>query len=147
MTRRILAFACAVLATYVLASFASTQTILNTVSSFGLAVGLSVRGEATLHDLAGLAPTYLPIITVALLVAFPATALALRFVPVPRVLAYAVAGAAALFTLHALMAAVMGMHPLPATRSGLGIALQAAAGAVGGWAFAHIAPGPRSREG
>ena len=139
MTRRIAAFACAALATYVVASIASTQSILHEVASFGLPVGLGVRAEATLHDLLGLAATYLPIVAIALLVAFPVTALVLRFVPGPRLLAYAIAGAAALLALHALMAAVLGMHPLPATRSAVGLALQAAAGAIGGLTFARIA--------
>ena len=143
MTRRIAAFACAVLATYVAASIASTQTILHGVSSFGLPVSLGVRADATVHDLLGLAATYLPILAITLLVAFPATALVLRFAPIPRLLAYALAGAAALFALHALMAAVLGMHPLPATRSATGMALQAAAGAIGGLTFARVAPGPR----
>ena len=139
MTRRIGAFVCAVLVTYLAGSMLSTQMILHEVSSFGVSVDFATRVSATLHDLVGLAVTYLPIIAIALLVAYPVTALVLRFVPGPRAVAYAIGGAAALFALHSLMFAVLGMHPLPATRSGLGMALQAAAGAIGGWTFARIA--------
>ena len=139
MTRRIGAFACAVLITYLVGSALSTQAILQEVASFGVPVDFATRITATLHDVAGLAATYLPIIAVALAVAYPTTALVLRFVPGPRALAYAIGGAAALFALHSLMFAVLGMHPLPATRTGLGMALQAAAGAIGGWTFARIA--------
>ena len=144
MTRRIGAFACAVLVTYLVASTLSTQMILHEVSSFGMTVDIATRVGATLHDLSGLAVIYLPMIAITLIVAYPVTALVLRFVPGPRALAYAVGGAAALFALHSLMFAVLGMHPLPATRSGLGMALQAVAGAIGGWAFARIAPPRRS---
>ena len=113
MTRRIGAFVCAVLVTYLAGSALSTQMILHEVSSFGVPVDFATRIGATLHDTAGLAVTYLPIITIALIVAFPVTALILRFVPGPRALAYAIGGAAALFALHSLMFAVLGMHPLP----------------------------------
>ena len=139
MTRRIGAFVIAVLVTYLAGSALSTQMILQEVSSFGVPVDFATRITATVHDLAGLAVTYLPIIAIALIVAYPVTALVLRFVPGPRALAYAIGGAAALFALHSLMFAVLGMHPLPATRSGFGMALQAVAGAIGGWAFARIA--------
>ena len=143
MTRRIGAFVCAVLVTYLAGSALSTQMILQEVASFGVPVDFATRIAATLHDLAGLAVTYLPIIAIASLVAYPVTALVLRFVPGPRAVAYAIGGAAALFALHSLMFAVLGMHPLPATRTGLGMALQAAAGAIGGWTFAAVAR-PRS---
>ena len=139
MTRRIGAFACAVLVTYLAGAALSTQAILHEVSSFGVPVDFATRIAAILHDLAGLAATYLPIIAIALLVAYPVTALVLRFVPGPHAVAYAIGGAAALFALHSLLFAVLGMHPLPATRTGLGMALQAAAGAIGGMTFAGIA--------
>ena len=76
-----------------------------------------------------------------MVIAYPVTALVLRFVPGPRAVAYAIGGAAALFALHSLMFAVLGMHPLPATRSVIGLAWQAAAGAVGGYVFARLSPG------
>ena len=147
MTRRIGAFVCAVLVTYLAGSALSTQMILHEVSSFGVPVDFATRIGATLHDLAGLAAAYLPIVAVALVVAYPVTALVLRFVPGPRVLAYAIGGAAALFALHSLMFALLGMHPLPATRTGLGMALQAVAGGIGGCAFACLARPRKTSEG
>lgn len=147
MTRRIGAFVCAVLVTYLAGSALSTQMILHDVSSFGVTVDFATRIGATLHDLAGLAVTYLPIIAIALIVAYPVTALALRFVPGPRVLAYAIGGGAALFALHWLLFAMLGMHPLPATRTTLGMLLQATAGAIGGLAFAAVTrPGQRRQR-
>lgn len=138
MTRRIGAFVCAVLVTYLAGSALSTQMILHEVSSFGVPVDFATRIGATLHDIAGLAVTYLPITTIALIVAYPVTALVLRFVPGPRALAFAIGGALALYALHSLMFAVLGMHPLPATRTTLGMLSQAVAGALGGLAFAAI---------
>ena len=138
MIRRITAFAAGVLATYVLAAVASTQIILSEVAALGMPVGLGDRAAATLHDLAGMAVAYLPLLGASLLAAFAVAALALRWVRIPPALGYALAGAAALWALHAIMVAVLGMHPLPATRTALGMAAQAAAGGCGGLLFARL---------
>ena len=141
MIRRVTAFAAAVLATYVLAAVASTQTMLGEVAALGLPVSFGNRTAATLHDLAGMAMSYLPLIGASLLIAFPLTALILRYVGLPRTLGYVFAGGAALWALHLIMIATFGLHPVPATRTALGLALQAAAGLVGGYVFAGIASG------
>ena len=141
MIRRIAAFAAGVLATYVLAAIASTQMILHQVAALGMPVSFGERAAATLHDLAGMAVAYLPLIGASLLVALPVAALALRYVPLPRALGYALAGGAALWALHLIMIAVFGMHPVPATRTALGLALQAGAGLVGGYVFARLTAG------
>ncbi|MCY4212888.1 MAG: hypothetical protein OXF68_04605 [Gammaproteobacteria bacterium] len=141
MIRRVTAFAAGVLATYTLAAIASTQMILGEVAALGLPVSFGNRTAATLHDLAGMAMSYLPLIGASLLIAFPLTALILRYVGLPRTLGYALAGGAALWALHLIMIAAFGLHPVPATRTALGLALQAAAGLVGGYVFARIASG------
>ena len=141
MIRRIAAFAAGVLATYILAAIASTQTILRQVAALGMPVSFGDRAAATLHDLAGMAVAYLPLIGASLLVALPLAGLALRYVPLPRTWGYALAGGAALWVLHLIMIGTFGMHPLPATRTALGLALQAATGMVGGYVFARLAPG------
>ena len=138
MIRRIGAFVASVLAVYVLAALVSTQMTLNNVVALGLPVTVADRFAAALHDLAGLAPTYVPLIAISLLIAFPIMALVARFVPVPRTLGFVLAGAVALLVVHLAMYAVLGMHPLPVTRSVIGLAGQVAAGAVGGLAFAVL---------
>ena len=144
MIRRIGAFAAAVLATYALGAIASTQMILSEVATLGMPVNFGDRAAATLHDLAGMAMAYLPLIGASLLVAFPVAALALRYVRLPRVLGYALAGGAAIWALHLIMIAAFGMHPVPATRTALGMALQAGAGLVGGYLFARLTAGTPS---
>ena len=141
MIRRIGAFVAAVVATYALGAIASTQVILSEVAAFGLPVGAGVRADATLHDLVGMAVAYLPLIGASLLIAFPVAALALRYVPLLRALGYALAGGAALWALHLIMIGVIGMHPLAATRTAFGLALQAGAGLVGGYVFARLTAG------
>ena len=145
MIRRIGAFAAGVLATYVLAAVASTQMILGEVADLGMPVNFGDRAAATLHDLAGMAMAYLPLIGASLLIAFPVAALALRYVRLPRTLGYTLAGGAAIWVLHLIMIASFGMHPLPATRTALGMALQGGAGLVGGYLFARLTAGtPRT---
>lgn len=141
MIRRIAAFAAGVLATYIVAAIVSTQMILGEVAGLGMPVSFGDRAAATLHDLAGMAMAYLPLIGASLLVAFPVAAVALRYIRLPRTLGYALAAGAALWTLHLIMIATFGMHPVPATRTALGLALQAGAGVVGGYVFARLALG------
>lgn len=138
MIRRIAAFVGAVLTTYVLGAFASTQMVLNAVDALGVPVGVATRATAVLHDLPGMAPVYGPMITIAFLVAFPVAALVMRFVPGPRTLGYVLAGALALLAVHILMPSLLGMHMFAATRSLAGMASQVAAGAVGGYVFARF---------
>lgn len=138
MIRRIGAFVASVLVVYLLAAFISTQMTLNIVVALGLPVTVADRAAAAMHDLAGMAPTYVPLVAISLLVAFPVAALVARFVPAPRTLGYALAGAVALLVAHLTMYAVLGMHPLPVTRSVIGLFGQVAAGAVGGLVFALL---------
>ena len=136
------AFLLAVIITYVIGSIASTQTILANVVELGVAVGWSDRLSATMHDLVGMAPTYLPVILVGFLIAFAVTALILRFAPNLRSIGYVLAGVTAVLTVHMAMQALLGMHPLPATRTLIGLLLQGAAGAVGGYVFVRITRQP-----
>lgn len=138
MIRWLAAFAAGVLATYVLAAVVSTQMILAEVAALGLPVSFGDRAAATLHDLAGMAMAYLPLIGLSLLIAFPVAALVLRYVRLPRALGYALAGGTAIWALHLIMIATFGMHPVPAARTALGLALQAGAGLVGGYVFARL---------
>lgn len=141
MIRRIAAFATGVLATYIVAAIVSTQMILGEVAGLGMPVSFGDRAAATLHDLAGMTMAYLPLIGASLLVAFPVAAVALRYIRLPRTLGYALAGGTAIWALHLIMIATFGMHPVPATRTALGLALQAGAGVVGGYVFARLAAG------
>ncbi len=132
------AFFAAVVVAYLLGAIVSTQTILQNVVAMEVPVGWGDRIGATLHDLGGMAPTYLPIIAVGFLVAFPLTALIVRFRPNLRSIGYVLAGAVAVLAIHLAMQALLGMHPLPTTRTVLGLLLQGAAGAAGGYAFVRI---------
>ncbi len=142
MLRILVAFLAAVVATYLLAAAFSTQVILHQVADLGLPISLSVRLDTTLEDLLAMLPMYLPFVAASLFVAVPVSALALKVVPLPRALGCVIGGAAALWALHTIMFAVFGIHALPATRSIVGLATQAIAGAIGGYVYAKLSKRP-----
>lgn len=135
MLRAVKAFLPTVLVAYVLASVVATQIVLSQVASMGVAVSLADRGAATVHDLLGLATSYLPLVAVALVLALPAAAGLLRLVPTQRALLYPLAGFVALVSLHLIMKAVLGVSGIAATRTLPGLLSQGFAGAIGGLCF------------
>lgn len=145
MRRILIAFLAAVAVTYLLASALSTQVVLHQVADLGMPVSLRVRLDTTLQDLLGMLQAYLPLVAASLLVALLVSALALKFIPIPRTLGFLIGGGVALWALHMIMFAVFGMHPLPATRSAVGMATQVLAGAVGGYVYAKLSEQPATK--
>lgn len=138
MFRWLLAWLAACLVTYTIGSVFMTQVVLADVTAFGVDVDPGARVRMTLEDLAGLAGSYLPLVAVALLVAFVvATALARRWPAAWRGLCLA-AGASSIGALLGIMTAVFGMNPLAGATGAVGLTLQMLAGLFGGGAFAAI---------
>jgi hypothetical protein len=81
---------------------------------------------------------YLPIMTVALLVAFPIAALIIRWVPQLRTLGFVLAGIVGMFALIMFFKVTMGTNPLVVTRTFVGIASQCIAGALAGLIYARV---------
>ena len=145
MLRVTVAFVAALALSYLLGSLLATQFILHEVAGLGLPVPWAVRLETTLFDLAGLARSYLPLLAVALVVALPVAAGLVRLVPGARLAWYLAAGCAAVLALHLIMAAVLGVTGIAATRSLPGLLAQGAAGAAGGALFHALTAGRRPR--
>jgi hypothetical protein len=137
-----LAFVVAVATAYLFAVLMYTQLNLGNLVELGLDVTMDVRIDAALHDLAGMAPTYAPLIAVALLLSFAVTGLVLRWVPQIRTLGYLVGGFVAIFVMEALMTNVISFHILPVTRTTVGLLSQCLAGAFGGYVFVLLAGHP-----
>ncbi|XOV81487.1 MAG: hypothetical protein ACFHXK_11440 [bacterium] len=134
----VLAFVLAVITAYVLAVLAYTQLNLANIVEMGLPVSMTDRIGAAGHDLMGMATLYLPIIAVALLLAFGFTAIVLRWVPQLRTLGYILAGFVGIFAVDFALGALLtgGTHPLAVTRTTIGLLSQCVAGAIGGYVFA-----------
>jgi hypothetical protein len=137
------AFLAALALTYLLGSVLATQFVLHEVAGLGLPVPWAVRLDTTLFDLAGLARSYLPLLAVALVLALPVAAGLTRFMPGARPILYPAAGFVAVLALHLIMAAVLGVTGIAATRSLPGLIAQGLAGAAGGALFHVLTAGRR----
>ena len=136
--KTLLYFIVTVLATFLLVSIIGTQLVLADILSFGLAVSLSDRVSATLHDIGGLA-TMLPIlISVTFLLAFVIAETARRVLNGKRNYWYMVAGMTSLPASLVLIKTLMGGTVFAAARTGAGMLLIALCGLFGGWLFARL---------
>lgn len=143
MVRTLAAYVAAVLVTYVTAAIAHTHSVMGNLTDMGVAVTAADRLQATLHDLQGMAPLYLPIIAVALAVAFPVAAAVIRFNPRWRPLGYSLAGGAAVLVVHVVLYQAFSITPIAAARTTGGLTIQALCGALGGWVFRMCLPSRR----
>lgn len=144
MVRTLGAFVVAVLVTYVTAAAAATQSVMGRLLDLGAPVTLAVRAEATWHDLFGMASSYLPILAIALLIAFPVAALVIRFLPDWRRVGYPLAGAVAVLAVHVILEQLFMITPVAATRTLAGLGVQVLCGALGGWVFLRVLPARRA---
>ncbi len=144
--KNLLAFVAAVIVAYLVAVISYTQLNLANLVEMGLSVSFGDRVGAGLHDLAGMAPLYLPIIGVALLLGFSVAALIIRFVPQLRSLGYVLAGFVAIYAVDFALGNLVasGTHPLAVTRTTVGLLSQCFAGAVGGYVFVRMLGTPNA---
>ena len=91
-------FIAAVLVTVTVASFAHTHFTIQALRAVGAEVPPSVAMETVGGDIVGLAPSFGAVIAIALLLGFVIAGLVRRFVRLPRPIAFALAGGAALAT-------------------------------------------------
>lgn len=135
--RRIGSFVLAVAVTYLLAVISASQHVAASLESMGAEVSFGTRLEMIVHDLGGMATSFLPMLLVGFLVAFGVTALLLRWLPRRRYLLYSIAGAAAVATIHLALNAAFDITPVAVARTGGGLVIQALCGAVGGYLYAR----------
>ena len=140
MVRVLAAYVAAVLVTYASAAMAHTQSVMARLADMGVNVALSDRVGATLHDLIGMAPLYLPILAAGLAVAFPVASGVIRYVPRWRPLGYSLAGGFAVLVIHVVLYQTFSITPIAAARTTTGLTVQALCGALGGWVFRRCLP-------
>ena len=131
-------FVAAVLVTFATASFAHTHLIIQGLREVGAEVPPSVELATAGGDLVGLAPSFGIVIAIALLLGFLVAGIARRFVRLPRPIAFALAGGAALATALWLMHLSYEITPIASARSWAGFLTLCAAGALGGLVFASV---------
>jgi hypothetical protein len=134
------AWLAASVATFLLASVVHSQFVMARLVAMGVEIPAGLRAQTTVGDIAGLAPAFLPVVAVTLLLGFLIAGFVLRFAPNLRGLAFPVAGFAAMAAMLLLMQAVFKMTPIAGARDTGGWLLMLVAGGVGGWLFARLRP-------
>ena len=138
MLLRIYGFLAAVVATYTLAVIGYSQINLLNLVEMGIAVDFAMRVQTLQHDLVSMLDLFLPIVIVALLLAFLIGAMIIRRVPHLRTIGYVLAGTMGIYGVIVSLGLMMGTNPIAVTRSAAGLLSQVAAGAVGGLVFALV---------
>ena len=136
--KSILAYLVATVVAYLLTSAMGTQFVLADIKSYGLVVSLSDRVAATLHDIAGLVPVLLILVSATYLVAFIIAALSHRFVGGSRLYWFLVAGFTSLPATMMLMKSTMGITPFAPAGTNFGLFLIALCGLAGAWVYARL---------
>jgi len=137
MIRKLGAYLSAIIVAYLLAAVTATQSVVARLGEIGIDVDLKERLGMTLHDIAGMAGMFLPMIAAGLLAAFLVTALLCRWLGRRPVALYVLAGAVALVAIHLTLKLAFGITPIAVARTMGGLFIQGLAGAVGGWFYAY----------
>lgn len=146
MLRWVASWVVASLLAYVLGSALMTQRVLAGLAQFDApAVSLGTRFSMTLADIQGLSASYLPLLGIALLIAFLVATLLNRRLGAPWLPVCLAAGGAGVLCLLLIVQQVLGLNPLSGTRGVGGHLLQTLAGLAGGWLFGRLA-GPARRD-
>jgi hypothetical protein len=138
--RAIIAYAAAVVATYLLGSTVSTVSIMTSIGGMGVNVQVTDVLVAVGTDWAGLAGSYLPLIALAMVVALPVAGQLHSRMGAPRRTVYLLAGLVAMLALHLIMEATLGLVGFAAARSIPGLVAQGLSGALGAWVFTRVYP-------
>ena len=138
MIRKLAAYLLAVVVAYTLASITATQSVIARLAEMGIDVNFADRLRMTLHDIAGMAGMFLPMIAAAFLAAFLMAALLCRWLGRRPIALYILAGAVALIAIHLTLNLAVGITPVAIARTMGGLLIQGLAGAVGAYLYAYI---------
>jgi len=134
----ILAFFAAVVVAYLLLSVMGTQFVLADVKSYGLAISLTDRLTATLHDIYGLFPVLLILVSATLFIAFVIASICNQFIGGQRRYWFRVAGFTSLPITMLLVKMAMGVTPFAMAGTGFGLLLIALSGLAGSSVYVRL---------
>jgi hypothetical protein len=134
------AWLAASLLTFLIASVVHSQFVMARLVAMGTEIPVGLRAQTTLGDIAGLAPAFLPVVAVTLLLGFLIAGGVLRLTNGLRGIAFPVAGFVAMAAMLAIMGAIFKMTPIAGARDTGGWLLMLLAGGVGGALFARLRP-------
>ena len=124
--------------TIVSACLLQTQMVLLELTKLDIQISFTDRLYMSWQDLIGLIPAYGTIITIGLLLGFGICKLIRRYTPLKSSILYVFAGGTVMAVILLAMQPVLGVTLVAGARSTLGILLQIAAGAFGGFCFMRL---------
>lgn len=138
--RIVWAFLAAGAVSYFLASTGASGHVMSNLGDMGIALTTGQKWTHLSHDWLAFTKIFLPVILLCLLIGFMVARLLLNIDALANLttFAYVTAGAAALLVVHQILFTLFEMHPIAASRTVLGLLMQAVAGGVGGWLFAKL---------
>ena len=137
MIRKLTAYLLAIIVAYLLASITATQSVIARLAEMGVDLNFADRLRMTLHDIAGMAGMFLPMIAAGFLAAFMLTAVLCRWLGRRPVALYILAGAVALISIHLTLKLAFVITPVAIARTTGGLLIQGVAGAVGAYLYAY----------
>ncbi len=144
--KTLIAFTITLLVTYSIGVLFITQINLNSIADLGIQISLSQRISTVGNDLLGMLIAYLPLLCVALVLAFSFTRFVISRFTTLTARWYLLAGFVGVLMIHQTLYWVFGMSPVAATRSLLGLLSQALAGGIGGWLYYHLQTNQRQQN-
>ncbi len=132
------AWAVAVVTAYVLATLAATQSVISRLDGMGISVSFAERVSMSAKDLLGMSGLYLPLIAVALLLAWPVAGWLGRRSPEKRTLLFVLAGATAILCIHLALNWSFDITLVAVARTPLGLLSQVLAGAAAGYLYTRL---------
>jgi hypothetical protein len=124
----------AALATSIIGSVFSTQSVIASLQSINVAIPFATRLSMTVNDL-GILPALGSITLICFIFGFIVAALCKRFIGGSRTIWHITAGAVAIISTLLIMKAILLVSPIAGARSTLGLLSFGLAGAIGGWIF------------
>ncbi|MGC6512123.1 MAG: hypothetical protein ACON4J_05100 [Parvibaculales bacterium] len=136
--KKIISFAAGLLVFDILAATVSTQMVLEEIAALGVDISLQTRLSTTLHDIAGLMPTFSPIFGLGFLIAFWAASEVTKRTKLSADMVYAGAGAVSVLVTLLTIEAVFGLTALAAARETTGIILLSLCGLPAGVIYRRL---------
>lgn len=136
--RVVIGYGLAVICSYIVGAVLVSQGNISAIVELGFEITLQQRFDAANHDVMNMYGIYLPLIAIALLIAFAVAAFVIRRVPHLRLLGYILAGFVGMIAIHVILKQVLGLSGIAPTRTLLGLFAQGIAGALGGYSFCWV---------
>ena len=130
--KKIISFGVGLLVFNILAATISTQIVLKELIVIGVEIPLQIRLTTTLHDIAGLMPTFSPVFGFGFLIAFFAAAQMTKRTNLSAHMVFAGAGFVSVLVTLVTLEAVLGLTALAAARETSGVILLSLCGLPAG---------------